>query len=92
MHDNQQNFFQKLFGVGGHNETVSPYTPPPASPTNVAVPLPAHPSAAKPANNAPSQEQTAQPEEPKKKRNFFQKLFGGGGDKNKKDKGQEPPQ
>ncbi|QHS51463.1 penicillin-binding protein 1A [Edaphobacter sp. 12200R-103] len=92
MHDNPQNFFQKLFGVGGHNETVSPYTPAPAtSPANTAVPLPAHPSAAKPANSASSAEQTAKPEEPKKKRNFFQKLFGGGGDKDKKDKGQEPP-
>ncbi|HEU4634593.1 MAG TPA: PBP1A family penicillin-binding protein [Edaphobacter sp.] len=92
MHDNPQNFFQKLFGLGGHNEAVTPYTPPaPGSQTTTALPSSAHPSAGVPANSTNAQ-QSSQPEQPKKKKNFFQKLFGGGGDKDKKDQPQDPPQ
>lgn len=91
MHDNPQNFFQKLFGLGGHNESVTPYTPPvPSSPTNTAMPSPGHPAPAGSPNSA-NQQQNPQPEQPKKKKNFFQKLFGGGGDKDKKDQ-QDSPQ
>lgn len=92
MHDNPQNFFQKLFGLGGHNESVSPYTPPaPGSQTSTGVQSPGHPSPAAPANT-PGQQQNPQPEQPKKKKNFFQKLFGGGGDKQKQDQQQDSPQ
>lgn len=90
MHDNPQNFFQKLFGLGGHNESVTPYTPPtPGSQTNTGMPSSAHPPTA-PANTA-NQQQSPQAEQPKKK-NFFQKLFGGGGNKDKKDQQQDSPQ
>jgi penicillin-binding protein 1B len=90
MHDNPQNFFQKIFSFGGHSETVSPYTPatgtPQAGTANPAAPraVPVNPA------NGNLPQQPAKPEEPKKKRNFFQKIFGGGGgDKNKQN---EQPQ
>lgn len=89
MHDNPQNFFQKIFNFGSHSEAVSPYTPG-TPPSATAPPGSPWPVPVNPANgNAP--QQTAQPEPPKKKKNFFQKIFGGGGDKDKS-REQNPPQ
>ena len=86
MRDNPQNFFQKIFGMGGHPAQVSPYAPASPSPSNTAPP------GSSPANpvNGTTPQQTPQPEQPKKKKNFFQKIFGGGGDKDKQQT--QPPQ
>ncbi|RZU43370.1 transglycosylase domain-containing protein [Edaphobacter modestus] len=81
MNENPQNFFQKLFGLGGHAAPVSPYAPPTPSPAGTAPP--SSPTSAPPAGS-PAAPQPAQPEQPKKKKNIFQKIFGGGNDKDNK--------
>ena len=80
MHDSPQNFLQKLFGIGSHND-ATPLPPNPQQPNapgqRVTVPTNTPPD-----GNAPD---TAQPAQ--KKKNIFQKIFGAGGnntpDKNK---------
>ena len=68
MSESPQNFIQKLFGIGGHNDaTPSPQQPQAAQ----------RPPNTPPDGNAPD---TTQP--PQKKKNIFQKIFGGGNDKN----------
>lgn len=82
MNENPQNFFQKLFGFGGHPAQVSPQVPAATNPHPAITPQ--HPVPTSPVTapiNPPQQEQ--QPEQPKKKKNIFQKIFGGG-DKDKK--------
>jgi penicillin-binding protein 1B len=74
MSESPQNFIQKLFGIGGHS-TPEPNTPSATTPTT--------PPTAPPDGNAPEPTQPA----PQKKKNIFQKIFGGGNDKNK-----QPPQ
>jgi len=73
MNENPASFIQKIFGLGGHPDTP-PGTPetPPAHPTPVT---------AVDGNTPPP----GQPEQPQKKKNIFQKIFGGG-----KDKQQQP--
>ncbi|HTH54182.1 MAG TPA: transglycosylase domain-containing protein [Edaphobacter sp.] len=97
MDENPQNFFQKVFGIGGHSPQVSPQIAPPIVPPPPGSSTPQqHPSPASPANGSPSQPQ-AQPDQQeqqqkKKKKNFFQKIFGGGGDNNKQDQSDQPQQ
>jgi penicillin-binding protein 1B len=79
MNENPQNFFQKLFGLGGH-APVSPSAP--AAPTPVGTAPPPSPTSASPAS--PATPQPTQPEQPKKKKNIFQKIFGGGNDNDNK--------
>jgi penicillin-binding protein 1B len=80
MNENPQSFFQKLFGLGGHAE--QPADSPPASPVAPhAVPAGAPTDGATP---------PPQPEQPQKKKNIFQKIFGGGS--GEKDKKQQPAQ
>jgi penicillin-binding protein 1B len=69
MGENQQNFIERLFGIGGHKDAApqSPQQPTKPAPV-VRVPLNASPN-----NNTA---EPAEPAQPKKKRNFFQKLFG----------------
>jgi penicillin-binding protein 1B len=83
MSENPQNFVQKILGIGEHSNTQP--TPPPLLPG-------AHPAAPSAPQNANPADATP-PTEPKKK-NFFQKLFGGGGDKGTKQQQpqQSPPQ
>jgi penicillin-binding protein 1B len=79
MGENPQNFIQRLFGIGGNKQTVVPpgsQAAPQAPRQYVPAPTPAQQAA--PVEPAPEQ-QEAKP----KKKNFFQKLFGGGGDKDK---------
>jgi penicillin-binding protein 1B len=73
MSETPQNLVQKLFGLGGSSNSEST----PAAEINTP-----------PNGNAPEPTQPGQPAQPKKK-NFFQKIFGGGGDKNKQ---QQQPQ
>lgn len=82
MTESPQNFIQKLFGIGGSKPTN-----PDGSET--AVPITrqspnAPPDANNPDNSLP----------PQKKKNIFQKIFGGGNDKNKPEPQptQPPPQ
>jgi penicillin-binding protein 1B len=82
MGENQQNFLQKIFGIGGNKPVTSPQTTPPASPAPIVRNAPNTP----PAGNAP--DATQPPAEPKKK-NFLQKIFGGG--KDKQPQPQQPP-
>ena len=91
MHESPANFIEKIFGLGGHSNTQPPSQQQPAQ----------QPSSARPAQSVqvplgppaePAQE-TAQPAQPKKKKNFFQKIFGGGNkDKNQQQQPEQPPQ
>jgi penicillin-binding protein 1B len=80
MGENQQNFIQRLFGIGGHKDA----TPPPAQQPGTPAPVIRVPMNASPDNNTAVPDQTDQP---KKKKNFFQKIFGG----HKKDDQQQDP-
>jgi penicillin-binding protein 1B len=84
MSESPQNFFQKLFGLGGHPAPATPETAPspPATPADASLPGSADKSAAQP----PTPEQ-----QPQKKKNIFQKIFGGGNNKDNKQQPQEPP-
>jgi penicillin-binding protein 1B len=86
MGENPQNFIQKIFGIGG-NKSSTPETtlPQPATGAPIVRQAPNTP----PDGNAP--DTTQQPEQ-KKKRNIFQKIFGGGKDKDKQDKQQQDKQ
>jgi penicillin-binding protein 1B len=86
MSESPQNFVQRLFGIGGNKPA-----PPPNSTTN---PQPVHQYVPPPAPNTPPSgdvPETPPPAKPKKK-NFFQKIFGGGGDKDKDGQTSAPPQ
>jgi penicillin-binding protein 1B len=85
MNENPQNFFQKLFGIGGHPEPVPGSTPSAASP---ATPVSHPPPVTPPNGSVPPPDQS---EQPQKKKNIFQKIFGGGGNKDKKDNKQQQP-
>src|ERR1700733_5068163 len=81
MNENPQNFIQKIFGIGGKS------TPPDTTklPSGTGAPIVRTvPYNTPPDGNAP--DTTQAPAAPKKK-NFFQKIFGGGKDK---DKDQQP--
>jgi penicillin-binding protein 1B len=91
MNDNPQSFFQKIFGLGGHPSGVTPYAPQPTANSPRGPVPPSNPAPGSPVNGASSQPVT-QPE-PQKKKNIFQKIFGGGGDKdNKQPQPAQPPQ
>ncbi|WP_260704974.1 transglycosylase domain-containing protein [Edaphobacter flagellatus] len=84
MNENPQNFFQKLFGLGGH---ASPEPQPAEPPVSQPVSHAPHGTDAEPALPQPAEPQ------PQKKKNIFQKIFGGGGDKKKEQQpAQQPPQ
>jgi penicillin-binding protein 1B len=80
MTENPQNFIQKIFGLGG-------------SPTSNSQTNPAPEINTPPNGNTSDATQPAQPGQPAqpKKKNFFQKIFGGGGDKNKQQQQQQQP-
>jgi penicillin-binding protein 1B len=86
MNENPQNFIQKIFGIGGKS------TPPDTTklPSGTGAPIVRTvPYNTPPDGNAP--DTTQAPAAPKKK-NFFQKIFGGGKDKDDKDKQPQPTQ
>jgi penicillin-binding protein 1B len=89
MNENPQNFFQKLFGLGGHPAQVSPISPSSVSST---------PSSTTPSNSVANTAAEAQPgavqqDQQKKKKNIFQKIFGGGDkNNNKQPQPAQPPQ
>jgi penicillin-binding protein 1B len=85
MGESPQNFIQKIFGIGGNKSSTSDTYTPPAT-TNAAPIIRTAPNTP-PDGNAP---ETTQPTAPPKKKNFFQKIFGGGKDKDKQP--QPPPQ
>ena len=92
MGENPQNFIQKIFGIGGNKSTTPETTiPQPATAAPIVRQAPNTP----PDGNAPD---TTQQPEKKKKKNIFQKIFGGGDKQDKQDKqppdqpGQPPPQ
>ena len=84
MNENPQNLIQKIFGIGGKS------TPPDTTklPSGAGAPIIRVTPNTPPDGNAPdTTQQSAQP----KKKNFFQKIFGGGG-KDKDKQPQPPPQ
>jgi penicillin-binding protein 1B len=86
MSENPQNFIQRIFGVGGNKPATAPA---PNAQTHPQPARPYTPAAAPnvpPDGNAPEAPAEAKP----KKKNFFQKLFGGG-DKDKDSGGQPQP-
>jgi len=84
MGENQQNFLQKIFGIGGNKSATPDASRPPANPPAGPAPIVRTAPNTPPDGNAP--DTTQQPAAPKKK-NFLQKIFGGG-----KDKQQQQPQ
>ena len=77
--DDQRNFFQKLFGLGGTPQQLPPRSSPTVLPPGQAP---------QPGNPNPQNAQNGDQEKPKaKKRGFFSRLFGG-----KKDDQQQPDQ
>ena len=74
MSESPQNFIQKIFGIGGHNDSTPPpgNTPPPLNTGQ-------RPPNTPPDGNAPD----TNPSTPQKKKNIFQKIFGGGDGKDK---------
>ncbi|HEY8997724.1 MAG TPA: PBP1A family penicillin-binding protein [Edaphobacter sp.] len=86
MSENPQNFFQKIFGIGGNN------TQPASTPASTPPAAPEPPSAPTNSSNTSAAPQPTQDGEPKKKRNIFQKIFGGGDDKKKNAPPAQPPQ
>jgi penicillin-binding protein 1B len=90
MSESPQNFFQKLFGIGGHKEAQptpgNPQQPEPLNQHPIA-PYQQHPATPNtpPSSNAPEPNQPT----PEKKKNIFQKIFGGAKDKDK-NKDQQP--
>jgi penicillin-binding protein 1B len=83
MIESPQNFIQKIFGLGGHSEPAAPSNP--ASTAEGASG--AHSPASKPAE-APAPVDNPQPQ---KKKNIFQKIFGGGDKKKEQPSpGQQP--
>ena len=84
MSESPQNFIQKIFGIGGHSDSTPPPTNTPQPPNTSQ-----RPTNTPPDGNAPDSTQPAQ----QKKKNIFQKIFGGGSDKDKdKDKQPQPTQ
>jgi penicillin-binding protein 1B len=87
MNESPQNFFQKLFGLGGHSAEPVPGSNP--SVVSPATPV-SHPSTATPPPNGNVPPSPNQPEQPQKKKNIFQKIFGGSNDKDKKQQPAQP--
>ena len=87
MGENPQNFIQKIFGIGG-SKSASPDASHPATtaPPTTGPLIVRQPPNTPPDGNAPD---TTQPPAQPKKKNFFQKIFGGGKDK-EKDKQPQP--
>jgi penicillin-binding protein 1B len=85
MNESPQNFIQKLFGIGGNKSSDSESSQPG---NTSAAPIVRQPPNTPPDGNAP--DPTQQPAQ--KKKNIFQKIFGGGGDKNKQPEPASPPQ
>jgi penicillin-binding protein 1B len=87
MGESPQNFIQRLFGIGGSKPNVQPNSG--ANPQAIPPPNPSPAPNTPPDGNAPDATQPVQP----KKKNFFQKIFGGGDDKDKqKPQSTTPPQ
>ncbi|HEV2709518.1 MAG TPA: PBP1A family penicillin-binding protein [Edaphobacter sp.] len=82
MSENPQNFIQRIFGLGGNKPATQPNQPNmPRAPQGTRPYTPAPTPNTPPSGDAP--EQTPPPETKPKKKNFFQKLFGGDKDKDK---------
>jgi penicillin-binding protein 1B len=86
MGENPQNFIQKIFGIGGNKSATPDATTPPAA---TGAPVVRTAPNTPPDGNAP--DTTQQPEQ-KKKKNIFQKIFGGGKDKQDKQEKQDKQQ
>jgi penicillin-binding protein 1B len=84
MGENPQNFIQKIFGIGGKS------APPDTTnlPSGTGAPIVRVAPNSPPDGNAP--DTTQNPAQPKKK-NFFQKIFGGGKDKQQQQLPQPQP-
>jgi len=81
MTESPQNFIQKIFGLGGHSDQPTPAT---STPENQPASTPAPGKSADGSAPADGQQQ--------KKKNIFQKIFGGNGDKKKESQPTQPPQ
>jgi penicillin-binding protein 1B len=92
MNENQQNFIQKIFGIGGGNKSsdAPEVATPPANTGAPVVRIVPTPPNTPPNGNAP--DNTQQPSTPAKKKNFLQKIFGGNKDKDKQPQPDQPPQ
>ncbi len=88
MGENPQNFIQKLFGIGGNKSATPDASRPAAPPSQTAAPIVRAAPNTPPDGNAPD---TAQPPAPPKKKNFFQKIFGGGNKDSKDGKDKDKP-
>jgi penicillin-binding protein 1B len=85
MHESPQNFIQKLFGIHGSNSdsTANQSATPPGNSSATAAPV-VHPTPSPASDDADADAQ--------KKKNIFQKIFGGGKKPPAPDSGSPPPQ
>ncbi len=90
LNGDQRSIFQKLFGLG--DKSTMPVLPAGSHPTIVAPPIAAVPQPGTPGAGQSPSPTVADDAEPKKKRGFFGKLFGGKGDDKKSPAQQQPPQ
>jgi penicillin-binding protein 1B len=88
MGESPQNFIQKMLGIGGNKDASGDPARPVSAPPASGAPIVRVPLNTPPDGNAPD---TTQPAEPQKKKNIFQKIFGGK-DKNKQPQPATPPQ
>jgi penicillin-binding protein 1B len=89
LNGDQRSIFQKLFGLG--DKSTMPTLPAGSRPVVVTPPVAAVPQPGTPGAGQSPSPTVADETEPKKKRGFFSKLFGGKGD-GKKPSEQPPPQ
>jgi penicillin-binding protein 1B len=89
MGENQQNFLQKIFGLGGSKSATPDTHPPATAPSTSPAPIVRIPPNAPPDGNATD---TTKPTAEPKKKNFLQKIFGGGKDKQPQPQPATPPQ
>ncbi len=89
MGENQQNFLQKIFGLGGSKSATPDTHPPATAPSTSPAPIVRIPPNTPPDGNAAD---TTKPTDEPKKKNFLQKIFGGGKDKQPQPQPAPPPQ
>jgi len=89
LNGDQRSIFQKLFGLG--DKSTMPALPPGSHPAVVGAPATASAPVGSPSEVQGPSPTVAGQEEPKKKRGFFSKIFGGKGEE-KKQQSVQPPQ
>lgn len=97
INGNQQNIFERIFGIGPKKAATAPEQTPsqpasqPQSPESVTVPT-TTPTTPEAGGGQPKQQQQAQPQQEHKKRGFWARLFGHGQNNPPPESNQQNPQ